>query len=437
MTQSTVMSLDQLCTKYGLNKNVLAFEMRRLKGKGVPEEQFLRYLQLTSEGQTVFKLSEFSAKLAPKESVFYSDSFYLTLRDLCRDFGIQPSQVKQYRKQGVSMTSAIDKARQKRGVVRASESVEAPKTSKEELDFLNFSPPSRAIIEKHNLDAKALIYEAKRRGVDLDTFIKLVDEKILESEAESTATTPTSVNPNLTTSRSVERYFQHTGGKPQVPSKTLGGENTPYNTNTLHNDTVALRLPLKDFIKALQQYNMLTLYLRLELQPTFSFRGAVYPNFEAFVHTNGLPIIDVRLLIFQFKGDIEKALAVAFANKAKSRGSNAKAVVYKGKHYESMRSLSNTFNIPYDSVVKGLKICFLPNSPRTVDEVVDELIFNTQNNYITVEGRRIILKTETKSYKNLAQLCKVENISQHNLAKALKQGYSLEQAIQYAQSKVK
>lgn len=433
MVQATVMSLDQLCTKYSLNRNVLAFEMRRLKGQGVPEEQFLLYLQLKAEGYVKFPTREFSVKLAPKEAVFYADSFFLSLRDLCREYNIQPSLVKQYHKQGVSLTTAIDKAIQKAGHLQQRPQVEARRTTKEELDFLNLIPTSRAIIEKHNLDARALIYEAKNKNIPLDDYILLVDEKIASAGEQVSTTTHA---PSFSTNTSVERANSKRGVGSKTSIKALGEDKSQYNAHKLSNDATALRLPIQEFVNALQQYNMLPLYLKEELQPTFSFRGSIYPTFETFVQNNGLHIIDVRLLIFHAKGDIEKALGVAFTNKQKPSGSRGKAVMYKGKRYDSMRKLSTTFNIPYDSLVKNLKVCFLPNPPRTVDEVVDELIYNSQNNYVTVDGKRIVLKTSERSYKNVAQLCQVEGISQHHLGRALKQGYTLEQAIQYAKTKV-
>lgn len=438
MVQATIMSLDQLCTKYSLNRNVLAFEMRRLKGQGVPEEQFIMFLQLKSEGYVKFPTREFSVKLAPKEAVFYADSFFLSLRDLCREYNIQPSLVKQYHKQGVSLTTAINKAIQKAGHLQYKPQplVEARRTSKEELDFLNLIPTSRAVIEKHNLDARALIYEAKNKGIPLDDYILLVDEKIMASGEQVSATTQTpSHAPTFSTNTSVERSVSRRGVGSKTSIRALGEDKALYNAHKLNNDATALRLPIQDFVTQLQQYNMLPLYLKEELQPTFSFRGSVYPTFEVFVQNNGLHIIDVRLLIFHAKGDIEKALGVAFSSKQKPSGSRGKAVMYKGNRYDSMRKLSTTFNIPYDSLVKNLKVCFLPNPPRTVDEVVDELIYNSQNNYVTVDGKRIVLKTSERSYKNVAQLCQVENISQHHLGRALKQGYTLEQAIKYAKTK--
>lgn len=433
MTQATSMSLEHLCSKYSLNRNVLSFEMRRLRGQGISEEQFILYQQLKAEGVTKFPTKDFSVKLAPNDAVFYEDCFFLTLKDLCREYNTQTSLVKQFYSRGTSLTSAIDKARQR--TKPQVQPIEQPKTSKEELDFLNFSPNARSVIETHNLDARTLIYEASQNNIPIEQYILLVGKRIQEVKANSQANAQ-DVGFNPSTRYSVEHASKQHKSNSKTIIKSLGGVDSPYNANTISNDASALRLPLQEFIAKLQAYNTLPLYLKEEKQPTFVYRGQIYQNFDAFVHSNDLQIIDVRLLIFQVQGDLDIALAQAFAKRGTTKG-RGKAIIYKGKQYDSMRSLSSTFNIPYDTLIKGLKICFLPNPPKTVNEVVDELIFNATNNYITVDDKRVLLKTPNKNYRNVTHLCRVEGISQHHLTKALKQGYSLEQAIQYAKSQVK
>lgn len=425
------MSLEQLCGKYNLNRSVLTFELRRLKGQGVSEEQFLIYQQLKAEGVTKFSSKEFSVKLAPNDAIFYEDCFFLTLKDVCREYGTQTSLVKQFYSRGTSLTSAIDKARQK--TKQPTQTKVQPETTKEELDFLNLQPKVRAIIEKYNLNARALIYEASKSGKSLDKYIVLVEKKIIEARKQNNIGI---TDTKTSTSHSVEHASRSRKSNNKLTIKSLGGQNSPYNAHTLSNDAAALRLPLQEFITKLQQYNILPLYLKDNKQPTFTYRGEIYPNFDSFVHSNDLQIIDVRLFTFQSEGDIDKALALAFTKRGTTKG-RGKPVFYNNKWYDSMRHLSNTFNIPYDTLVKGLKICYLPNSPKTVDEVVNELIFNSKNNYITVGEKRILLKTPTNSYRNVMHLCKVENISQHHLSRALKQGYSLEQSIQYAKNQTK
>lgn len=429
MTPTTIMSVDQLCSKYNLKRNIITFELRRLRGEGVPEEQYLLFLQLQAEGVTKFSREEFSIKLAPKEAVFYDKYFFLSLKDLCREYGIQQSLVKQFYKNGAtSLESAITKAKQKvEAQKRKQQQVEQRKTTKEELDFLNLSPEVRTIVEKHNLDAKALIYEAAKNNVSLEQYVVQLEKQILSTEIDVST-----LDPSITTTISVEKGNRTNKDTQKTVIKALGGKDSPYNANTISNDATSLRLSIPDFVNALQQFNMLPLYLKEGKQPTFTFKGKVYPNFEAFVQTHGLQIIEVRLLIFQAQGDIEKALAHAFRTKQKAGGRTGNQVVYRGKKYESYRALSNAFNLPYDTLVKNIKVCFLPNAPRTVDEVVDEIIYNMNNNYITVNGNRILLQVGRRKYKNVTELCRVEGVSSTKLNKLLKQGYALEQAIQHA-----
>lgn len=423
-----VMTLDELCQKYNLNRTVLAFEMKRLKGLGVPEEQFLRYQALKAQGETKFSIKEFSLKLSPKESICYGDYFFLTLRDICREYQVQPSLVKQFLKRGMSFEKAFDLAVKKTNESRPKKVTEKPNNSKEFLDFLNLPPNVRAVIEKHNLDAQAFLTYVKKHNLNMEDYAKELD-KVLSQTSEN-------ISVNTSTSRSLEISGHYSSGfkrKSKLTIKSLGGDDSPYNANTINNDAKALRMGLNDFVKKLRQYNMLSLYLKSDIQPPFSFRGIIYPNFESFVAQHGLDIIKVRLTAFNYKGNIDRAIAHLLIQQPKiQRKGKAVIVTYRGKTYNSLRELSNAFNIPYHTLVKSIQVCLLPNAPRTVDEVVDELIYNACNNYITVNGRRILLETSKRKYRNISELCQVERVHYNKLRGYLTQGYPLEESIRLA-----
>lgn len=430
MAQNILMTLEQLCSTYGLNKNVLSFEMKRMKSQGVTEGKFLLFHQLRLQGVIKFPTSKIPIQLAPKKAVLYDDCFFLSMKDVCNEYQIQRSLVKQYHKTGISLSSAIDKARRK--------SVSAPKAKEpnytiDELDFLKLSDKARKIVMSYDLDIGDAIYQASTQGKSIEEYILMQGEVLLGNAPPAGF-----INDEVTTTNrtSTERVGLTTTKGSGAVIKALGSEGSMYNLNTLTNDSFSLRMAVNEFVEKAGRYGMLPLYLKEGVQPSFSFRGRVYPSFETFVQENGLTIIDLRLTIFTFEGDINRAIALAFTKREGGSGRGGKTVIYRGTPYGSIRALSNKFNIPYDNLVKSLKPCFLPNPPRSINEVVDELIFNSHNNYITVGDKRVILETPERGYKSVAQLCRLEGIKSNHLGVALKRGATLEQAIAYAKSKV-
>lgn len=203
-------------------------------------------------------------------------------------------------------------------------------------------------------------------------------------------------------------------------------QDTRYNTKVMFNDAGILNTTISDFVATLQRLNLLNLYLRDDYQVPFTYKNIKYSSFEEFAKENDYQIIDLRLRLITLNGDLELALSSVAKRQNSTRGTE---VTYRGTLYESIRKLATELDISYDFLVRAVKASKLPNPEKTLDEAVDELVFNANHNYITVRGKRVLLETSNKKYKSVKHLCTVEKISRKQFMNKLYEGKDLETAI--------
>ena len=203
-------------------------------------------------------------------------------------------------------------------------------------------------------------------------------------------------------------------------------QDTRYNTKVMFNDAGILNASISDFVATLQRLNLLNLYLRDEHQVPFTYKNIKYSSFEEFARENDCQIIDLRLRLITLNGDLELALSSVARRQNSTRGVE---VTYRGTPYESMRKLATELDISYDFLIRAVKASKLPNAEKSLDEAIDELVFNANHNYITVRGNRILLETATRKYKSVKHLCTVEQIPRSQLMNKLYEGKDLETAI--------
>ena len=199
-----------------------------------------------------------------------------------------------------------------------------------------------------------------------------------------------------------------------------------YNTKVMFNDASILNAPIGDFVSTLQRLNLLNLYLRDEHQVPFTYKNIKYSSFEEFARENDCQIIDLRLRLITLNGDLELALSSVARRQNSTRGVE---VTYRGTPYESMRKLATELDISYDFLIRAVKASKLPNAEKSLDEAIDELVFNANHNYITVRGKRVLLETSSKKYKSVKHLCAVEQIPRNHFMNKLYEGKDLETAI--------
>lgn len=146
---------------------------------------------------------------------------------------------------------------------------------------------------------------------------------------------------------------------------------TIFNETLLASDSVSLGIPIRDFLIQLKELDLLFLYLDTRAQPSFFYNGEVYFTLETYLKEKRLQITDFRLRLFCLNGDILETLRTA---KKRTNSVGDSKIAYKGVTYGSIRILADTLGLPYNTLVKRVKICFLPNTNKTVDNVVDELL---------------------------------------------------------------
>lgn len=428
MTETIELSVDYLVENYGCDKNKIQDEISKWVSQGVFRPVCLEYIQARAEGETRFSLEDFPFELAPMESVVYEEFFYLSLRDLCTHFSIQESLVKSARKRGMTLESAIEQVRKKSHGLYTK-----PKSGTTKMDkylaSLGLTEKVKSDLKTYNLDISQMVLESSKVGMDVNTFIEKLVVQIEEIRQDDSISYFGEIPENLQTTRSLEfeklskSVSAVSRGKRSKTAFSFLRNSKVYNYNTISNDCDSTPLLIHEFISAIVQAGITDLYMHEELQPPFFHKGVKYPNFEAFAKTNKYEIIDLRLRLLAVNGNIEEALKTA-----KVKSGSRKSIRYNNRLYSSMSELSREFNLPYSSFIKAVKGCFLPNATRTVDDVVDELIFNSKNNYITINGERVFLHIDGVKYKNIADLCTRRNLDRVLLMKHLKKDKPLKEA---------
>lgn len=422
------LTIDILVDLYGYNKATIQREIRNWTRSGVYEEDCLVFLEAKALGETRFAMNEFSFDLAPKSSVIYNDHFFLTLEDLCDFYSIQASQVKLHIKRGMSFEKAVDQTRMK---AHGNASVIPNKVVDWKVDKkLNLNEKSQSIIEKYGLNPRDMLGEANKHGLELNDFLSQLERQINVIET-TTENKPFfgEVPKNLRTKFSLEfdKLIEH--GLPGVKRKVKGAnEKLPYfNTDVLANDAYVSGTSIPKLLKKIKSLDLIHLYLNPEYQPKISFRGVSYQNFEEFTKINRYKKIDLRLRLIATGGNLDEAVKTA---KRTDSGSRSRSIVYDGKAYPSMSSLAKHFNINYSALVQKVRGSEVIGATQTVEDVVDELVFNSRNNYITVNNVRVFLNIGGIQYKNVTHMCNVLQLDKYELMKALREGHSLDVACQ-------
>lgn len=426
MSEVLELSVDYLVKTYGCDKNTIQNELDNWISQGLFKPECLDYLQARLEGEVCFSLEDYPFELAPMEAVVYEDYFYLSLRVLCEHFSIQETQVKLAKNRGMSLESAIEHVRKKTHKIYSK-----PKAGTDKMDrylkSLGLTNRVKEYLKTYNLDISQMVAESSKVGIDVNTFIEKLVAQIEEIRQYKGVSYFGEIPENLQTTRSLE--FEKLSKSINTKSKSTRTtfsflrNSKVYNYHTIRNDSDSNNMLLHDFIYAIIEANLTDLYMHEELQPPFFHKGVRYPNFESFAKTNRYEIIDLRLRLLATGGNIDEALKTA-----KIRSTIEKPMFYNNKWYPSISALSQAFNLPYSSLTKKIKGCFLPNAVRTVDDVVDELIFNSKNNYITINEERVFLHIDGIKYKNVSDLCTRKNLDRALLMKNLKQDKTLKEA---------
>lgn len=146
---------------------------------------------------------------------------------------------------------------------------------------------------------------------------------------------------------------------------------TIFNETILLSDSVSLGIPIRDYLIKLRELGLLFMYLVDRAQPSFFYQGMTFYTLDTYLKVNKLQITDFRLRLYYLNGDILEALRTA-----KKRTNSVKSIniQYKGVAYNSIKDLANTFGLTYNTLVKRLKVCYLPNTSITIEEVIEELL---------------------------------------------------------------
>lgn len=144
-----------------------------------------------------------------------------------------------------------------------------------------------------------------------------------------------------------------------------------FNETILLSDSVSLGIPIKDYLIELKDLGLLFMYLVDRAQPSFRYQGVMFYTLNTYLRVNKLQVTDFRLRLYSLNGDIVEALRTA---KKRTNSLKEANILYQGVTYCSIKDLAKTLDLAYNTLAKRLKVCFLPNSPTTIDEVIEELL---------------------------------------------------------------
>ena len=146
---------------------------------------------------------------------------------------------------------------------------------------------------------------------------------------------------------------------------------TIFNESLLASDSVSLGIPIREFLIQLKELDLLFLYLDPRAQPSFFYNGEIYYTIEEYLKAHKIQMTDFRLRLFCLNGDILETLRTS---KKRTNSLGDAGISYKGVNYRSIRLLADTLELPYNNLVKRLKLCSLPNTTKTVESVIEDLL---------------------------------------------------------------